>query len=115
MNILNEHLLDPIYLNIEISEDEAMEDIDLITEVLSELKLKGIGISVDDFGTGYSSFNWVIKLPISTIKIDRSLIIDLETEAEFATLKELGCNFIQGYLIGKPMPSSDFQHIFIVN
>ena len=82
------------------------------------------------------------KLPIDTIKIDRSLIINLdnnskniviiksiiavanslnikviaegiETETEFAMLKELGCDYIQGYLIGKPMPASDFQYNFI--
>ena len=102
----------------------------------------GIKISMDDFGTGYSSLSWLSKLPIDTIKIDRSLIINLdnnskniaiiksiiavanslnikviaegiETETEFATLKELGCDYIQGYLIGKPMTASEFQHDFI--
>ena len=142
MNILHEHLLEPRYLSLEITEDEAMEDIDLIIEVLLELKSQGVKISMDDFGTGYSSLSWLSKFPINTIKIDRSLIINLdnnskniviikaiiavanslnikviaegiETETEFDTLKELRCDYIQGYLIGKPMSASDFQYDFI--
>ena len=142
MNILHEHLLEPRYLSLEITEDEAMEDIDLIIEVLLELKSQGVKISMDDFGTGYSSLSWLSKCPINTIKIDRSLIINLdnnskniviikaiiavanslnikviaegiETETEFDTLKELRCDYIQGYLIGKPMSASDFQYDFI--
>ncbi|MBX4259366.1 EAL domain-containing protein [Clostridium estertheticum] len=143
MNICRNQSLDPKYLNLEITEDEAMEDINLIIKVLLELKSKGIKISMDDFGTGYSSLSWLSKLPIDTIKIDRSLIINLdsnskniviikaiiavadslnikviaegiETETEFLTLKELGCQSIQGYLIGKPMGASDFQNEFII-
>lgn len=138
MDILDKYLLEPRYLNLEITEDEAMEDPDLIIEVLSELKAKGVKISMDDFGKGYSSLSYINKLPIDTIKIDRSLIINLEnnsknlviiksivamahslnikvvaegieTETEFAALKKLQCDYIQGYLIGKPMPASDFE------
>ena len=143
MNICCNQSLDPKYLNLEITEDEAMEDINLIIKVLLELKSKGIKISIDDFGTGYSSLSWLSKLPIDTIKIDRSLIINLdnnskniaiikailavadsldikviaegiETETEFLTLKELGCQSIQGYLVGKPMMASDFHKKFII-
>ncbi|WP_268064234.1 EAL domain-containing protein [Clostridium estertheticum] len=143
MNICRNQSLDPKYLNLEITEDEAMEDINLIIKVLLELKSCGIKISMDDFGTGYSSLSWLSKLPIDTIKIDRSLIINLdnnskniviikaiiavadsldikviaegiETETELLTLKELGCQYIQGYLIGKPMMASDFQKKFII-
>lgn len=142
MNILDAESLEPMYLNIEITEGEAMEDIDLIIKVLLDLKSKGIKISMDDFGTGYSSLSWLSKLPVNTIKIDRSLITNLdsnskniaiikailavasslnikviaegvETKTEFDTLKELNCDYIQGYLIGKPMSSSDFQENFI--
>ncbi|APC41686.1 EAL domain-containing protein [Clostridium estertheticum] len=143
MNICRNQSLDPKYLNLEITEDEAMEDINLIIKVLLELKSCGIKISMDDFGTGYSSLSWLSKLPIDTIKIDRSLIINLdnnskniviikaiiavadsldikviaegiETETELLTLKELGCQYIQGYLIGKPMVASDFHKEFII-
>ena len=142
MNICREQLLDPRCLNIEITEDEAMEDIDLIIKILLELKSCGIKISMDDFGAGHSSLGWLSKLPIDTIKIDRSLITKLdnnskntvivksiiavanrlsikiiaegiETKTEFDMLKELGCECIQGYLIGKPVSASDFQHNFI--
>jgi len=142
MDILHDQLLEPMYLNLEITEDEAMENINLVIKVLLELKSHGIKISMDDFGTGYSSLSWLSKLPIDTIKIDRLLIIDLdnnskniviiksiiavadslnikiiaegiETKTELAILKELGCEYIQGYLIGKPMTASDFQHDFI--
>lgn len=142
MDILHKQLLEPRYLNLEITEDEAMENPDLIIKILTELKSKGIKISLDDFGTGYSSLSYVNKLPIDTIKIDRSLIINLkndsknkviiksivvmahslgikvvaegiETESEFILLKELKCDSIQGYLIGKPMASSDFGDKFI--
>ena len=142
MNILHEHSLDPKYLTLEVTEDEAIEDLDLIITVLFALKLQGIKISMDDFGAGYSSLSWLSNLPIDNIKIDRSLIIGLdsnsknifiikaiiaatnslnikviaegiETEAEFNTLKELGCDYIQGYLIGKPMSAANFQHDFI--
>ena len=142
MNILQELLLEPKYLNLEITEVDAMEDINLVRKVMSELKSHGIKFLMDDFGTGYSSISCLSKLPIDLIKIDRSLITNLnnnykniaivkailvggsglnmkvlaegvETEREFATLKELGCDYIQGYIIGKPMPSSDFQRNFI--
>ena len=142
MNILHGQSLDPRYLNLEITEDEAMEDINLIMRVLSDLKSQGVRISIDDFGTGYSSLNYLSMLPIDTLKIDRSLIINLdntfkntviiksimavasglnirvvaegiETEIQFDTLKGIGCDYIQGYLIGKPMPACDFQHNFI--
>ena len=142
MNILHEQSLEPRYLSLEITEDESMENINLIIKVLLELKSCGIKISMDDFGTGYSSLSYLSKLPIDTIKIDRSLIINLdnnsknlviiksilavanslnikviaegiETEKEFAMLKELRCDYIQGYLIGKPMHASEFQDKFI--
>jgi EAL domain-containing protein (putative c-di-GMP-specific phosphodiesterase class I) len=142
MNILQQLLLNPKYLYLEITEVDAMEDINLLCRVMSELKSHGVKFSMDDFGSGYSSISCLSKLPIDLIKIDRSLIINLdenykniaiikamlvgssglnmkvlaegvETEREFAILKELGCDCIQGYIIGKPMPSSDFQRNFI--
>ncbi|MDP4179281.1 MAG: EAL domain-containing protein, partial [Bacillota bacterium] len=142
MNILNKYLLEPKYLNLEITEDEAMEDPDVIIKILLELKEQGIRISMDDFGTGYSSLSYINKLPVDIIKIDRSLIVNLgndsknlviikaiivmahslnikvvaegiETEKEFNALSKLECDFIQGYLIGKPLTASDFEGNFI--
>ena len=142
VKLLKINSLLPRYLNLEITEDEAMEDPELIINILTELKALGIKISLDDFGTGYSSLSYVNMLPIDTIKIDKSLITNLEngskniliiksiigmahslnikvitegieTEEQFNIIKELKCDLIQGYLIGKPMPASDFQHDFI--
>ena len=138
LNILDTYSLSPMYLNLEITEDEAMEDYELIISILTRLKYHGIKISLDDFGTGYSSLSYVTRLPIDIIKIDKSLITNLEidfkntfiikliilmahnlnikvvaegieNEAQFIILKDLKCDFIQGYFIGKPMAASDFE------
>ncbi|MFL0166689.1 EAL domain-containing protein [Candidatus Clostridium helianthi] len=141
-NILEAYSLPPKYLNLEVTEDEAMEDFETIINILEQFKSMGIKISLDDFGTGYSSLNYVNKLPIDKIKIDKSLIMNLETNYKNLTiiksiinmghsldikivaegietkeqlriLNELKCDFIQGYLIGKPMEASEFEHKFI--
>jgi len=141
-NILDAHSLPPKYLSLEITEDEAMEDLESIINILTQFKNMGIKISLDDFGTGYSSLSYVNKLPIDKIKIDKSLIMNLEkdsknttiiksiitmghslnikivaegieTEKQLRILKELECDFIQGYLIGKPMKAVDFEKEFI--
>jgi len=141
-NILEAHSLSPKYLSLEITEDEAMEDLETIINILTEFKNMGIKISLDDFGTGYSSLSYVNKLPIDKIKIDRSLIMNLEkdsknmtiiksiitmghslnikivaegieTEKQLRILKELNCDYIQGYLIGRPMEAADFEKQFI--
>ena len=142
INILKSNSLSPKYLNLEITEDDTLEEPELIISILTKLKVLGIKISLDDFGTGYSSLNYVNMLPIDTIKIDKSLVMGLEsgsknifiiksiivmahslnikvvtegieTETQFHILKELGCDSIQGYLIGKPMTTSDFEEKFI--
>jgi diguanylate cyclase len=143
-NILEVHSLPPNNLSLEITEDEAMEDLETIINILTQFKNIGVKISLDDFGTGYSSLNYVYKLPIDKIKIDRSLIMNLEKdnknmtiiksiitmghslnikiiaegiekEKQLRILKELECDFIQGYLIGKPMEAADFEKEFINN
>lgn len=129
-------------LTLEITEDEAMEAPEIIIDILNKLKNIGIQISLDDFGTGYSSFSYINRLPIDKLKIDRSLIMNLqddyknimivkaiimmahsldikivaegiETEEQLNTLKELNCDYIQGYLIGKPMDAIEFEKKFI--
>jgi diguanylate cyclase (GGDEF)-like protein len=138
INTLHKYSLDPKCLTLEITEDEAMEDPDLIINILTKLKSYGIIISLDDFGTGYSSLSYINKLPVDIIKIDRSLIMNLEedsknifiikliimmahslnidvlaegieTDAQFNILNNLKCDYIQGYLIGKPMDNLDFE------
>ncbi|MCY6369239.1 EAL domain-containing protein [Clostridium ganghwense] len=139
---LNQSKLAPTYLNLEITEDESMEDVELTITTLNQLKDLGITISLDDFGKGYSSLSYVNTLPINTLKIDKSLIrfLDkdsknheiiktiivmahslnvkvvaegIETEDQLDILKELKCNAMQGYLIGKPVDTEDFENSFL--
>lgn len=139
LNILHTHSLPSMYLILEITEDEAMDDVESIIYILNKLKRLGVKIALDDFGTGYSSLSYINRLPIDIIKIDKSLILDLENndsknkflisliilmahnlnikviaegvenEAQLLILKELKCDLIQGYLIEKPMIASDFK------
>lgn len=141
-DILEKYSLEPQYLNLEITEDEAMEDCETIIQILTQLKNMGVKISLDDFGTGYSSLSYVNKLPIDKIKIDKSLIMNLEknykntmivksiiemghslnikivaegieTKKQLNILNELECDYVQGYLIGEPMESWRFEDKFI--
>ena len=123
-------------LNIEITESLFLENFDKAISTLEKLKSSGFKISIDDFGTGYSSFSYLKDLPIAYLKIDISFvrhilndkksrsitktIIELahnlemktiaegvETKEQFELLKSLGCDFIQGFWLAKPMPIED--------
>jgi predicted signal transduction protein with EAL and GGDEF domain len=125
----------PSRINFEVTETALMRDFDQAREALLALKRLGVGISLDDFGTGYSSLNYVRRLPIDRIKIDRSFITDIEadggsrsivktvvdlcgnlglecvvegveTTVQARILRELGCCVMQGYLFGRPMDGS---------
>jgi diguanylate cyclase (GGDEF)-like protein len=137
MDALEYSGLDPGCLKLEITEHEAMEDVDLTLEVLSKLKARGVTICLDDFGTGYSSLSYMNRLPIDTLKIDMKLIstIDrnfktleivrsivamaqtlgikvtaegVERESQLDLLKWMGCTSVQGYLISHPKPPEEF-------
>jgi len=124
------------YINIEITESLFLEDLNKALSTLENLRNSGFGISIDDFGTGYSSFSYLKDLPIAYLKIDISFvrhilndkksrsitktIIELahnldmktiaegvETKEQFELLKSLGCDFIQGFWLAKPMPISE--------
>jgi predicted signal transduction protein with EAL and GGDEF domain len=124
---------DPTLLEIEVTESMVMHDPEQVVHLLHELKELGIEISLDDFGTGHSSLSWLRKLPIDTIKIDRSFVsflttdqddeaickavlalaksLDLKTVAEGVEtldqanlLETLGCDKLQGFYFFKPMP-----------
>jgi diguanylate cyclase (GGDEF)-like protein/PAS domain S-box-containing protein len=124
--------LDPICLVLEITESLLIDDIELAIERLSALRTLGVRIAVDDFGTGYSSLNYIRRLPIDFLKIDKDFIdsVDandmegkltaamiglarvlelgcvaegVERAAQHKRLKELGCDYAQGFLLARPM------------
>ena len=131
MQCLRQHVPDGHGIEIEITESTLMRDIDGAIGKLRKLADMGIEISIDDFGTGYSSLSYLKKLPINTIKIDRSFIHDLnghmnngstivagiaamakglnlkvvaegvETKEQLEYLKSLGCDIYQGFLYSR--------------
>ena len=135
--VLAETGFDPRYLEFEITESVLMESSAAVSEVLADLKAMGISISVDDFGTGYSSLSYLKRFPIDALKIDRSFVRDLpkdqddaaivraiiamsrslrmkviaegvETEEQQQFLRAEGCDEIQGFFSGRPVPPEEF-------
>lgn len=121
-------------IDFEITETAVTFDFVRAQQSIATLKSMGCGVSLDDFGTGYSSLSHVHKLPLDKIKIDRSFVADVnenpaslkiiksltslcqdmeitsvvegvETHSQLETMRQLGCNFIQGYYFAKPMPA----------
>ena len=125
-------------LRLEITEDEIIDDIEYTKNILDEIRKIGIKVYLDDFGTGYSSFNHIKTLPIDVVKIDRSLLIDIERDykakcivetminlchnldlkvvcegiedlVQFEILEKLKCDDIQGYYFSKPIEKEVFN------
>ena len=84
--VLTETKLSPQYLELEITESAAMQNVDFSKEILSELYDMGVSISIDDFGTGYCSFNYLKEFPIHCLKIDRSFVRDLTNDTNDAAI-----------------------------
>jgi len=124
-------------LELEITEGMLMRHPEQAIEILHQLKAMNFDISIDDFGTGYSSLAYLKRFPIDKLKIDRAFIKDLpldgddaaisraiiimahalglkvvaegvETKAQFDFLKAHQCDYVQGYLIARPMTAEDF-------
>jgi EAL domain-containing protein (putative c-di-GMP-specific phosphodiesterase class I) len=131
-------------LETEIIESTLMNHPELMSTELVKIKDLGISVAIDDFGSGYSSLNYLKRLPVDVLKIDRSFIQDIETdssdgaivsriialagtlsmetvaegaetEGQKKILKNLGCNSFQGYLVAKPQPADQFEAQFLVN
>ena len=125
-------------LDLEITESVLVDDIDESTRKLQILRRAGVEVSVDDFGTGYSSLNYLARLPVDTLKIDRSFVSSMgevgyprnivamivslahtlglkviaegvEENGQMQLLRELGCDQIQGYLFSRPLPADKIE------
>jgi EAL domain-containing protein (putative c-di-GMP-specific phosphodiesterase class I) len=136
--VLHETSLEPGILKLEITEDMILTSVDLAIETLSYLRALGIGICLDDFGTGYSSLSYLNTLPVTALKVDRSFVgrldsdeqnlnvvktivtlahtLGMEVVAEgiesiehVIRLKELGCEYGQGFLFSHPLCPRDAE------
>ncbi len=134
--ILEETELDACYLGLEITESMIMKDVPNAISTLRELKGMGVHLSIDDFGTGYSSLSYLKQFPIDQLKIDQSFVRDITTEADNAAiaqaiiamahnmglsviaegvetqdeakfLRARGCDELQGFYYGRPLPGQE--------
>jgi len=132
--------LSPNWLDIEIIEGTAMDDIERAILVLQKFKDLGVSISIDDYGTGYSSLSYIKKFPVDNLKIDRSFIQNLDNDEgdqaivastitlanklglkvvaegvekieQLTWLQNAGCDEIQGYYFSPPLPASEFAKL----
>jgi EAL domain-containing protein (putative c-di-GMP-specific phosphodiesterase class I) len=132
--ILSSENIDRKLINLELTETVLLEDLTVAQPLLDDLAAFGVGIHIDDFGTGYSSLSYLAKLPVKTIKIDQAFIAQLsdsdansrvieaivalgkamqlvvvaegvETDQQYAIVRRLGCDLVQGYFIARPMPA----------
>lgn len=142
--IVQHHQIDPRGLKLELTESVAMEDVDTAIQQLLKLKNKGLHISLDDFGTGYSSLSYLHRLPIDSLKIDKSFVDRMETISENADivgtivslghrlqldiiaegvetlaqarlLNKLRCQYAQGYFFAKPLPMNQAAQLLAQN
>jgi EAL domain-containing protein (putative c-di-GMP-specific phosphodiesterase class I) len=136
--VLDDTGLDPRMLDLEITESAAMRHAALAVDIIHDLASLGVTISLDDFGRGYSSLEYLREFPIHALKIDRSFmrgvtvepdnaaIVEaiiaigasfglkviaegIETAGQLAFLRERGCGWYQGFLLGRPMPTEAFN------
>lgn len=138
MDTLNKHQVTPAQLELELTETLLASDDASLSLLLQRLWVAGFSLSLDDFGTGYSSLSYLIRFHLNTVKIDRSFVMSLEsdkrhqalaqtiiamghslglkvvaegveTAAQCHFLTQHGCDYLQGYLLGKPGPAHALQ------
>jgi diguanylate cyclase (GGDEF)-like protein len=143
-HILEDTRLDPLCLNLEITESALMGDGPSTINILRELKASGVSLSIDDFGTGYSSLSYLQRFPADYLKIDRSFVSQLdkgaanktlvsgmislahnlgmkpvgegvETAEQLACLREMKCELAQGYYFSEPLPSQAASALLSTN
>jgi polar amino acid transport system substrate-binding protein len=133
--------MNPQLLDIEITESVAMDNLENTLRIINAIKERGVRFSLDDFGTGYSSLNYLHKLPIDHLKIDKHFVQSItndsfeavvikatieiahsmklqviaegvESQEQYAVVKGFGGDQIQGYFFGKPMPAQEVEELF---
>ncbi|MDP2747133.1 EAL domain-containing protein [Pseudomonas sp.] len=129
----------PQRLELELTESQLVEDVEVLIGKMSQLKARGVHLALDDFGAGYSSLNYLKRLPLDQLKIDQSFVRDLlehpsdaaivrtilalganlnlavtaegvETQEQYDALQRMGCRRFQGYLFAKPGPAQNLEH-----
>jgi EAL domain-containing protein (putative c-di-GMP-specific phosphodiesterase class I) len=133
---LKESNLDPSLLELELTESVVMRDVQESVRQMEKLRSLGVSLAIDDFGTGYSSLSYLRMLPLDTLKIDRSFLREVdsdpntmpllraivalahnlklcviaegvENQRQLEALRSVGCDRVQGYWIGEPLPSAE--------
>ena len=141
---LEKHSLPAYRLEVEITEGTLIKDSELVMSQLRTLRNMGVGLALDDFGTGYSSLGYLWKFPFSKLKIDRSFVAALdqsasakgilrsivklghalgmkvtaegiESQRQFSTLRDMGCDLAQGYLLGRPTETTELAAVIMRN
>ncbi|MBP6002848.1 MAG: bifunctional diguanylate cyclase/phosphodiesterase [Pyrinomonadaceae bacterium] len=142
--VLYETGISPKSLKLELTESAIMENAETAILMLKEIKKTGVQISIDDFGTGYSSLSYLHKFPIDLLKVDRSFVSAMEENTEngeivktvialakalklsvvaegiesihqFHQLRNLNCEYGQGYLFSKPLPVAEIEKLLLEN
>jgi EAL domain-containing protein (putative c-di-GMP-specific phosphodiesterase class I) len=140
--ILDATRLDPHSLKLEITESIVMDSVESAPGTLEKLRAIGVELSIDDFGTGYSSLSYLHRLPIDTLKIDRSFVSQMgensenieivrtiimlarnlgmgvvaegvETKGQLDLLRELGCESVQGFLVSRPLDVDSVEKLIV--
>jgi EAL domain-containing protein (putative c-di-GMP-specific phosphodiesterase class I) len=136
--VLQHSGVDPAQLQIEVTESSLMENVQRVRRTLDQLRELGVSLALDDFGTGYSSLAYLKRFAFDKLKIDKSFVADIgadsndaaiartivaighqlgmrvaaegvETPAQMQLLRALGCDELQGYLLGRPQPADALQ------
>jgi EAL domain-containing protein (putative c-di-GMP-specific phosphodiesterase class I) len=143
-SILRETQLDARNVKLEITETVVMENVEVATNMLRQIRALGIELSIDDFGTGYSSLSYLHRFPLNTLKVDRSFVTQMqgnnenteivrtivtlartlgmdviaegvETPEQLAQLRALDCKYGQGYYLSKPRPAKEAEKLIASN
>ncbi len=141
-SLLQEIDLEPQFLELEVTEGVLVQDMDRSVAILNKLKGLGITIAIDDFGTGYSSLSYLSCFPLDRLKLDRSFVQDIhlnhiktevvravitlahalglevvaegvETLEEYDALRQLACEYVQGYYVSRPVDKERFEADFL--